>query len=78
MDQKVAKILIKDKKKSSECVQETKKNQKEITRTETNNWRKKSLMRVTDMAQNLEKSQAENSYIAERKFKYHLQGGLSF
>jgi hypothetical protein len=35
-------------------------------------------MKVTDMAQNPDKAQVENKYIAERKFKYHLQGGLSY
>lgn len=35
-------------------------------------------MKVTDMMQNPQKSKVENQYIAERKFKYHQQGGLTF
>ena len=51
---------------------------KEINKLEQKNWRKQPTMRVTDMARNPTKAKFENVYIAERKFKYHLEGGLTY
>lgn len=51
---------------------------KEIQMIEIQNWRKNPTMLVTNMIRNPEKAKAENQYIAERKFKYHQQGGLTF
>ena len=49
-DQKLDNLLQDPKKSSADGVNELRKKQREISRTETNNWRKKSLMKVTDMA----------------------------
>lgn len=35
-------------------------------------------MKVMDMVKNVDKTKAENYYIAEAKYKYHQQGDLSF
>ena len=35
-------------------------------------------MRVLDMVQNKTKSMVENQYIAERKFRFHQEGNLTF
>ena len=51
---------------------------KKLSKTEIQNWRKLPTMKVMDMVDNLDKAKAENVYIAQAKFKYHLQGEMSF
>ena len=44
---------------------------KRLSKTEIYNWRKLPTMNVLDMVGNVNKTNAENVYIAQAKFKYH-------
>lgn len=47
---------------------------KEFSKLELKNWRKKPTMRVSDMVNNLEKTLAENLYLAEKKYSLYKTG----
>jgi len=46
--------------------------EKKLSKIEIQNWRKCPTMKVMDMVNNTHKTKAENYYIAQAKFKYHL------